>query len=72
MNQVLHVPSPERIPALIPEDPSDDLFLALAVENQARLIVSSDQHLLALKACEGVPIVTPGEAVEVVTELLAQ
>ena len=72
MNRVMHVPSPERIPAIISEDPSDDLFLALAVENQARLLVSGDQHLLALMEYERVPIVTPGEAVEVVKELLAR
>ena len=71
MNRVMHVPSPERIPAVISEDPSDDLFLALAVENQACLIVSGDQHLLALKEYERLPIVTPGEAVDVVRELLA-
>ena len=72
MNRVVHVPSPERIPAVISEDPSDDLFLALAVENQALLVVSGDQHLLALMEYERLPIVTPGEAVDVVKELLAQ
>ena len=72
MNLVMHVPSPEHIPALISEDPSDDLFIALAVQNQACLIVSGDQHLLALKEYKRVPLVTPEEAVGVVKELLAQ
>ena len=72
MNLVTHVPSPEPVPAVITEDPSDDLFLALAVENHASLIVSGDQHLLALKEHKSFPIVTPGEAVHVVEELMAQ
>ena len=72
MNLVTHVPSPESLPAIISDDPSDDLFLALAIENQGRLIVSGDQHLLSLKEYEGIPIVRPGEAVEVIRELLAQ
>lgn len=72
MNLVMHVPSPELIPAVISEDPSDDLFLALAVENQALLVISGDQHLLALKEYERLPIVMPGEAVDVVKELLAR
>ena len=72
MNLVMHVPSPELIPAVISEDPSDDLFLALAVENQALLVISGDQHLLALKEYERLSIVTPGEAVDVVKELLAR
>jgi len=72
MNLVVHVPSPESVPAVISEDPSDDLFLALAVENRAHLIVSGDRHLLALKEYDHLPIVTPGEAVDVVKELLTQ
>jgi putative PIN family toxin of toxin-antitoxin system len=72
MNLVTHVPSPEFIPAVVAEDPTDDLFLVLAVENQARLIVSGDQHLLALKEHQRIPIVTPGEAVDVVAQLLAK
>ena len=72
MNLVMHVPSPETIPPVVAEDPSDALFLALAVENQARLIVSGDQHLLALKEYGRVPVVTPGEAVDVVKELRAR
>jgi uncharacterized protein len=71
MNLLVHVPSPEAIPAVIAQDPSDDLFLALAVENQARLIVSGDRHLLALEEYERLPVVTPGEAVDVVRALLA-
>lgn len=72
MNLVTHVPHPERIPTIVSEDPSDDLFLALATENQGRLIVSGDQHLLSLKEHEQILIVTPGEAVDVVVKLFAQ
>ena len=72
MNLVTHVPHPGHVPAIVSEDPSDDLFLALATENQGRLIVSGDQHLLSLKEYQRIPIVTPGEAVELVKRLFAQ
>ena len=72
MNLVTHVPHPGHIPAIVSEDPSDALFLALATENQGRLIVSGDQHLLSLKEHEQIPMVTPGEAVELVVKLFAQ
>ena len=66
MNLVCHVPSPEHIPAIVPEDPSDDLFLALAEREQALLIVSGDRHLLDLEKHTGIQVVSPAEAVAVV------
>ena len=72
MNLVTYVPEPEAFAAIIADDPSDDLFLALASQSQARLIVSGDRHLLDLQEYEHIPIVTPGEAVEVIGGLLAQ
>ena len=47
------------VPPVIPEDPSDDLFLACAVAGRARYLVSGDQHLLALKRFHGIAIVAP-------------
>ena len=43
-------------------DPDDDAVLALARGAQADLIVSGDQDLLVLGQFEGVPIITPREA----------
>ena len=72
MNLVTHATTPEFVPSVVTEDPSDDLFLALAVGSQASLIVSGDQHLLALLEYEKISIVTPGEAVAVVRKMLSQ
>lgn len=66
MNLVRFVPSPDSIPNVIPEDPFDNIFLALAFENDAVLIVSGDKHLLSLKEYKGIQIVSPSEATAIV------
>jgi uncharacterized protein len=40
-------------------DPSDDIFLACALEGQAEFIVSGDQHLTELKTYQGISIIPP-------------
>ena len=62
MNLATFVPTPQEMPDAIPEDPFDNIFLALALENNARLIVSGDQHLKKLEAFKGIPIVSASEA----------
>lgn len=42
----------------VPDDPDDEIVLGCAVEGEADLIVTGDQHLLALGAFRSVPIVT--------------
>jgi putative PIN family toxin of toxin-antitoxin system len=51
------------LPAII-DDPDDDAVLACAVAAKADLVVSGDPHLVKLEQYEGVPIVTPAEAVK--------
>ena len=70
MNLVLFVPTPKNIPEKIPKDPFDNLFLGLASENKARLIVSGDKHLLDLGEFLRIQIVTPSEACEVIETLI--
>ena len=48
-----------EVPPVVPEDPSDDHFLACAVAGHARYLVSGDHHLLALKTYRGVAIAAP-------------
>jgi predicted nucleic acid-binding protein len=55
---------PAIIPPVIIEDPDDDVVLACAVAAQVDLVVSGDPHLVKLGQYEGIPIVTPAEAVE--------
>jgi putative PIN family toxin of toxin-antitoxin system len=70
MNLALFVPSPINIPEKIGKDPFDNLFLGLASENRARLIVSGDRHLLDLAKFQRIQIVTPAEACEVIESLI--
>lgn len=45
----------------VPEDPSDNEFLDVAVEADADFVVSGDQHLLDLRIFRGIPILTPAQ-----------
>ena len=69
MNLVRFVPSPGSVPNAIPEDPFDNIFLALAFDNNAVLFVSGDKHLLNLEAYEGIQIVSPSEATTIIETL---
>ena len=72
MNLVRFVPNPKELPKVIPEDALDNLFLALASESKAQLIVSGDHHLLGLASHRGIQIVTPNEACKVIETLLTE
>lgn len=41
----------------IKDDLTDNIFLALAIDGQANVIVSGDHHLLDLRAFRGLPII---------------
>ena len=70
MNLVTYVPSPKIIPDVIKQDPFDNMFLGLAAENKASLIVSGDNHLLDSESYKGIQIVTPSEGIRVISSLL--
>lgn len=67
MNLATYVPSPETIPDVIKQNPFDNIFLGLASENSASLIVSGDRHLLEFESYKGIQIVTPSEGVRVIS-----
>ena len=69
MNLITFVPTPESIPEAIHEDPFDNIFLALASESNAYLIISGDKHLVDLGEYNRIQIVTPSEAIRVIKEL---
>ena len=48
----------------IKEDPEDNKFLEAAFWGGAKLIVSSDTHLLKLKKFQEIPILTPKNALD--------
>ena len=70
MNLVTYVPSPKIIPDVIKQDPFDNIFLGLASEKSASLIVSGDNHLLDYESYKGIQIATPSEGVSVISSLL--
>ena len=41
----------------VPDDPDDNIIIACAIESEADVIVSGDQHLLSLGSYHGIPIV---------------
>jgi hypothetical protein len=70
MNLVTFVPNPPDIPQVISEDPFDNIFLALASENKAHLIVSGDHHLLDIEEYNSIQILTPSLTVQVIESFL--
>ena len=63
-SDALVVPGNAPILGIIPDDPDDEKVLACALDGQADLIASGDQHLLALGTFQGIPIVTVREFLE--------
>ncbi len=59
----LTVPGNQRVRTC--RDPSDDKFLAAALEAKAHFIVSGDQDLTNLNVYQGVRIVTPRQFLEI-------
>lgn len=58
--------TPLAVPPVVAADRDDDQVIAAAVAAQADLIVSDDRHLLALRTCQGIRIVAPAEALEII------
>jgi uncharacterized protein len=52
----------------IVDDPSDNIYLACAVEGSADFIVSGDHHLTDLKTFRGIPIVNPATFLKLTAE----
>ena len=46
---------------VVKDDPSDNLFIEIAVTGNAKYIVSQDNHLLKLKKFNDIRIITPEE-----------
>ncbi|AOQ23297.1 hypothetical protein MTAT_18290 [Moorella thermoacetica] len=51
---------------IINADPSDNRFLECARTGETDCIISGDSHLLALKEYEEIPIITPGQFLEII------
>lgn len=59
--EALIVPGYTDVKDAIPDDPSDEMFLACAVDAAADFIVSGDRHLLEISEYKGISIITVNE-----------
>lgn len=57
---------PPPLPQPICRDPDDDAVLAVASAANADLIVSGDDDLLSLKRYQGIDIITPAQALQLI------
>jgi putative PIN family toxin of toxin-antitoxin system len=64
LRQLAELVEPPPLPQPVCRDPDDDQALALALAARVDLIVSGDDDLLALGSFEGIPIVSPAQAVQ--------
>jgi len=53
------ITSGEKKVTAVKEDPADDLFIACAIEGEAKFIISRDHHLRSLKTFQGITILDP-------------
>ena len=70
VRQLAEVLDPPPLAQPVCRDPDDDAVLALAIAAQADFVVSGDDDLLSLASFEGIPILTPAQALERVLESL--
>ena len=56
--EAIIVPGLSTVSGLIRKDPTDEMFIAAALDAKADLLVSGDRHLLELGECEGIRIST--------------
>jgi len=52
------VVEPSVVPSVVTEDPDDDHVIACADAGRADRVVTGDRHLLKLRTCAGIPIVS--------------
>lgn len=63
----ISIPVPGKIKIdAIEEDPSDNIFLACAVEGNADYVVSGDHHLKDLGAYQGIEILDPAAFLKII------
>lgn len=71
VREIFKKTQPVRVTLTVEEikvDPSDNIYLACAVEGRADYIVSGDRHLKDLGQFQGIPIVEPATFLQVIEE----
>ncbi len=57
LERVILVPG-DSVTGVVTADPKDDMFIACAVEGEAKYIISGDRHLLDLRCYRAIRVVT--------------
>lgn len=63
LSNVVWVEPSERL-KVVKEDPSDNVVLECALAGEAQVVITGDQHLLALQTFRGTRILSPREALD--------
>jgi len=63
------VVEPPITPRVVPDDPEDDKFVALARAGQADALISSDRHLKCLPPLDDLTILSPSQLLQKYPEL---
>jgi putative PIN family toxin of toxin-antitoxin system len=66
--EALFVSGQIAVSGIIPQDKTDEIFLAIALEVNADAIVSGDKHLLKLGKFNNIPIVTPHQFLDLLEQ----
>jgi len=53
----------------VPDDPTDDKYVACALEGNAEYIVSGDEHLKRLGSYRGIEVVAPSEFLDLLAKI---
>jgi len=70
VRQLSEVIDPPPLAQPLCRDPDDDAVLALAIASQAGMVISGDDDLLCLTSFEGIPILMPAQALQLVLKSL--
>jgi uncharacterized protein len=68
VRMLAEVVDPPPLAQPVCRDPDDDAVLALAMAAKADLMISGDDDLLSIQRFEGIPIVSPAQAVQQVMD----
>ncbi len=68
VRQLAEVIDPPPLAQPVCRDKDDDAVLALALAAQADMVISGDDDLLCLHPFEGIPVLTPAQALQRVLE----
>ena len=55
--------------SIIETDPDDDKFIQCAEAGKAKIIISGDRHLLALKSYKNIEIKTPNQFIKIIDRI---